>query len=60
MNEELLGILAKLDKAIAYCEGAMMVGKGGDYLHNFAFCIQDKLITILHDMERLQLECSGE
>ena len=31
------------------CEGAIMSAKGGDYLHNFAFLLQEKLRSLEQD-----------
>ncbi len=33
----------KLEELVTKCEGAMMAAKGGSYLHNFAFEIQEEL-----------------
>jgi hypothetical protein len=42
-------ILSVFDSLIDNCEGAVMAAKGGDYLHNFAFLLQEKLRVLQHD-----------
>lgn len=44
-------IICCLTEAIANCEGAIMAAKGGDYLHNFAFMIQEKLRSLKTELE---------
>ncbi len=51
-------IVFDLNELIQNCEGALMSSRGGKSLHNFAFCIQERLRTLktdinwcLHDKE---------
>lgn len=42
-------ILSVFHNLIDNCEGAVMAAKGGDYLHNFAFLLQEKLRGLEQD-----------
>ena len=44
-------VLYVFDELIHNCEGAMMAAKGGDYLHNFSFLLQEKIRQLRNDFE---------
>lgn len=45
-------ILDEIKRLIERCEGAVMAVRGGDYLHSFSFCMQEKLRRLLIEEER--------
>jgi hypothetical protein len=44
-------ILSVMQNLIDNCEGAVMAAKSGDYLHNFAFLLQEKLRVLEQDFK---------
>lgn len=36
---------------VQQCEGAQMAGKNDGVLHNFAWCIKDKIRDLAHEIE---------
>ncbi len=44
-------LIANLEELIIKCEGAMMAAKGGSYLHNFAFMIQEEIRQLAFGVE---------
>lgn len=47
-KQELLAVVKEL---IQNCEGAVMAASSRDYLHNFAFMLQQKLRSFENDLE---------
>ncbi len=45
-------IIELLDELIGNCEGAIMASRGGTYLRNFAFMVQERLRSIALEIER--------
>ena len=48
-NREIIELLEEL---VQNCEGAVMASRGGTYLHNFAFMVQERLRSIALEIER--------
>lgn len=44
-------IIFVMQELIDNCEGAIMTASCGDYLHNFAFTLQEKLRTLRDNIE---------
>lgn len=55
-NKNIDEIMEQIKSLQEYCEGAMMAAKNGDYLHNFSFCIQERLRIIECDLHYLKDE----
>lgn len=58
-SEELKDLIEDLQKLCYYCEGAMICSRGGKYLHNFSFTIQDQLMQMITEIE-YHIENEGE
>ena len=48
-------ILFAMQELIDNCEGAIMAAKSGDYLHNFAFMLQEKIRVLRDDIQYLDV-----
>lgn len=44
-------ICCVLEDLINYCEGAIMAATAGDYLHNFAFIMQEKIRALRAEID---------
>lgn len=53
-------LIYKLEELVTKCEGALMASKGGSYLHNFAFCIQEEIRYIACGIENGGIGQDGE